>query len=46
MSKKIWKCLNCGHVFETSWIPFHLVKCPKCGSNMVYRIDSMRGICQ
>jgi len=41
--KKKWVCMNCGYEFETSWIPFYMVKCPKCGSKMVHRIDENRG---
>ena len=41
--RKRWVCMNCGHRFETAWIPFTMVKCPKCGSNLVHRIDRMRG---
>jgi len=41
--KKKWVCMNCGHEFETPWMPFYMVKCPKCGSKMVHRIDENRG---
>gem|GEM_PF-3472962 len=43
MLKKKWKCFDCGNVFETEWIPSFLVKCPKCNSTRVYRIDKYRG---
>jgi len=41
--KKVWKCKDCGHEFETGWIPYYEVSCPKCGSKNVYRIDPHRG---
>jgi len=40
---KRWVCMDCGCEFETAWIPFNMVKCPKCGSRRVYRIDDQRG---
>jgi len=43
VATKRWKCLSCGHEFETPWIPFHAVQCPKCGSKNVVRIDAARG---
>jgi len=41
--RKKWVCMDCGHEFETPWIPFNMVKCPRCGSARVHRIDSGRG---
>jgi len=41
--KKRWVCMDCGHEFETPWIPFNMVRCPKCGSRRVHRIDARRG---
>jgi len=41
--KKKWVCMDCGHEFETPWVPFSSVKCPRCGSARVHRIDSGRG---
>jgi len=43
MLRKKWVCVNCGHEFETPWIPSQFVKCPNCGSNLVHRIDQLRG---
>jgi len=40
---KRWRCLDCGHEFETPWIPFNFVKCPRCGSKNVVRVDPYRG---
>jgi len=41
--KKRWVCMDCGYEFETPWIPFNMVKCPRCGSKNVHRIDEKRG---
>lgn len=41
--KKRWCCKECGNEFETSWIPYFFVKCPRCGSRNVYRVDELRG---
>jgi len=35
--------MDCGHEFETPWIPFNMVRCPNCGSRRVHRIDEKRG---
>jgi len=40
---KKWRCLDCGYEFETPWIPSSFVRCPRCGSNRVFRIDPYRG---
>jgi len=41
--EKEWYCMHCGCKFKTAWVPFNLVKCPKCGSRQVHRIDAQRG---
>ena len=43
MRSKRWRCMDCGHEFETGWIPSSMVSCPRCGSRRVYRIDPERG---
>ena len=41
--KKRWRCKDCQYEFETSWIPYFMVSCPRCGSKNVYRIDKLKG---
>jgi len=41
--KKKWRCKDCQYEFETSWIPYFMVRCPRCGSKNVYRIDKLKG---
>jgi DNA-directed RNA polymerase subunit RPC12/RpoP len=42
--KKVWKCIRCGAVFETDWLPRNMIACPKCGERAwLIRVDQNRG---
>jgi len=44
--KRKFKCFDCGHEFEEPFgKPRWMVKCPKCGSENIVRVDTPAGWC-
>ncbi len=42
--KRKFKCLDCGHEFEEPFgKPRWMLKCPKCGSENIVRVDAPAG---